>query len=537
MPQKRTVDWWEVDKLQSDLETFPPPEGARGVEHLLQVQREAIPLVFVPGIMGSRMRLAGTDGTGDGSDGLPNLRWDPGDAMFMLRNFLFRGPERRRRMIVGPPEEDFDPGFLEVANTNPYRDGFAGVMGYEGEDKKGSAYLQFLNRLKNYDWGPLAKLFDFPVYAIGYNWSDDPENAGRWIAQKIKDFIQESKNVTGRCEKVIVITHSMGGIVSRAASELCGAQGSILGIIHGVQPITGAPAAYWRMKAGFEGGIIGLEQSALGKSGPNVTCILGNIPGGLALLPNKNHLTNTMQKAWLRILDGNSVIFQAPTDNPYDEIYRVKAEVEQLDEELAPSDNTYWGLVDEDLLNPENRPPKGGNDHDVFDAASGSLPWDTYLRTLKIAEAFHDKLNLQCHPHTICLHGTGRNTADVVELHIESMWFKRTSYPNQGFRGYFTDSAGKKKIAVLQDPQRRSDGTGDGDGTVPVSSATALDAKGRPSPGDMAVGVDHQPAYENAAVQDWAIQAVITMCKLRYYEKRGGAAGDFPAQSSSSAPA
>jgi len=117
------------------------------------------------------------------------------------------------------------------------------------------------------------------------------------------------------------------------------------------------------------------------------------------------------------------------------------------------------------------------------------------------------------------------------------MWFKRTSYPNQGFRGYFTDSAGKKKIAVLQDPQRRSDGTGDGDGTVPVSSATALDAKGRPSPGDMAVGVDHQPAYENAAIQDWAIQAVITMCKLRYYEKRGGAAGDFPAQSSSSAPA
>src|ERR1700680_878001 len=101
MPQKRTIDWWEVDKVQNDLETFPPPEGARGVEHLLQVQREAIPLVFVPGIMGSRMRLAGTDDKGDGADGLPNLRWDPGDALFMAKNYLFPGPGGGRGLLRG----------------------------------------------------------------------------------------------------------------------------------------------------------------------------------------------------------------------------------------------------------------------------------------------------------------------------------------------------------------------------------------------------------------------------------------------------
>jgi pimeloyl-ACP methyl ester carboxylesterase len=537
MPQKRTIDWWDVDKLQSDLETFPPPVGAQDVEHRIQVQREAIPLVFIPGIMGSRLRLAGTDGTGKGPGGLPNLRWDPGAAGFMAANYLWRGPERRRRMIIGTPEQDFDPGYLEVDNTDPYGDGFAGLMGYQGQGKKGSAYLSFLTPLKTHDWGPLSKIFEFPVYGIGYNWSDDPENAGQWIAKKIAAIIEESKNVTGRCEKVILITHSMGGLVARAASELCGARSSILGIVHGVQPATGAPAAYWRMKAGFEGGIIGLEQSVLGNSGPNVTCILGNMPGGLALLPTKNHTDNHNRKAWLKIRDNGRVIFAAPQEDPYEEIYRAKAEVEPLDDEMAPSGNKYWGLVDENLLNPENQPPGGKNDNDALDAASGGSAWDQYLSVLGIAESFHDNLKLQAHPRTLCLHGTGRDTADIVELHVESRWFKRTSYPTQGFRGYFTDSGGNKKIAVLQGSKRQDDGTDDGDGTVTVSSATALNAKARPSPGDTAAGVDHQPAFESAAVQDWAIQAIATICKLRYYEKRGGAAGDFPPPSSNSATA
>jgi hypothetical protein len=540
MPEQRTVDWWEVDKIQSDLETFPPPEGAQGVEHLIQVQREAIPLVFVPGIMGSRLRRTGTDGNGSTEGGLPDMRWDPGSQWYMGTNWLWRGPARRRRMIVGPPDQNFSSNYLEVANTDPYGDGFAGIMG--GEPKGGKAYLRFLTPLKTHDWGPLAKLFDFPVYAIGYNWSDDPENAGKWIAQKISDIIAEAKGVTGACEKVILITHSMGGIVSRAASELCGARDSILGIAHAVQPATGSPAAYWRMKAGFEGG--GGIPKALGDSGPKVTCVLGNIPGGLALLPTKKHVTNGNQNAWLRVMDGGSVILQLPAQdppNPYEEIYTVKAVVQPSDPNLTPSGNNYWGLIDENLLDPENQPPSGNNENEALDAASGLSPWNAYLNVLGIAESFHDNVGLAAHPYTLCLHGTGRDTADIVELDVQKddTWFnwRRNSYPDQGFKGYFTDANGNKRVAVLQNFQHQNDGTDDGDGTVPVSSATALDAAGRPAPGDRAINVEHQPAYENAGVQDWAIQAIMTICKLRYYEKRGGAEGDFESPQSDSATA
>ena len=52
-----------LDKSVSGLET--------DVEHEIRVEREAIPLVFVPGIMGSRLRRAGTDGKGRAPMGCP----------------------------------------------------------------------------------------------------------------------------------------------------------------------------------------------------------------------------------------------------------------------------------------------------------------------------------------------------------------------------------------------------------------------------------------------------------------------------------
>jgi predicted alpha/beta hydrolase family esterase len=53
-----------------------------------------------------------------------------------------------------------------------------------------------------------------------------------------------------RAGKVIIVTHSMGGLVARYASQVSGAKDKILGIVHGVIPDLGSPAAYRRMKVG-----------------------------------------------------------------------------------------------------------------------------------------------------------------------------------------------------------------------------------------------------------------------------------------------
>jgi hypothetical protein len=503
MGTTRTVKWDKVDQVFSGLQTK--------LVHEIRVQREAIPLVFVPGIMGSRLRVSGTDGQGKGADGLPTMRWDPSrPILFLMRYYSGTDGAFRRRMLVGPGS--FSASFLEVDNSHPVGNGFHGIF---------SDYCKFLDLLRQRDWGPIRKIFELPVYAVGYNWTDSPENAGQMLASRIGEIIDEAKSVTGLCEKVILITHSMGGLVSRAASELSGAKGKILGIVHGVQPATGAPAAYWRMKAGFEStGLLDfpgrIASRILGNSGPTVTPVLGNLPGGLSLLPNKLHVANDGSKTWLTVTQDGKRILERPQSNPYQDIYRIKAIVRPA-KGKKPSNNEYWGLVDPDLLDPGNanaQPaaaagPPNMNSVDASLPASGD-PWNQYLKQLKTAEDFHDKLGKQIHPHTFCFRGVGHDTANVVELRVESSWIDMDTYPKRGFRGFFTDASGKSMKAVLQDP------VGDGDGTVPRSSAASLDAPGKKSPGDQPIKVMHQPAYESDKAQDYTLQAITALLKLSY---------------------
>lgn len=502
MAEQRTVNWYELDKVIGGLET--------DIEHEIRVQREAIPLVFVPGIMGTRLKRAGTDAGGK-TGKLPNMRWEPGKPGWMFKHYSGKDPGYRKKMLVGPA---FSENFLEVDNSSPVGDGFYGIM----ED-----YRKFLNQLKTRDWGKLNKIFEFPVYAVGYNWTDSSLESGAMLAQRIAEIISEAQEITGLCEKVILITHSMGGIVARSASELHGAQSSILGIVHGVQPVTGAAAAYWRIKGGFEAsGILGAVSSrVLGNSGPNVTAILGNIPGGLQLLPNKLFRTGAGAREWLTITDGGKSILRLPKSDPYNEIYRVPAVVRPTPGQ-RPSTNKYWGLVDPDLLDPDpatttRSDPPAATDNNALSQASGSSAWTGYLQLLALAESFHDLLGKKAHPRTFCFRGIGHKTADVVELRIESNWTRSDPYPVRGFRGFFTDANGKDMQAVLRNP------AGDGDGTVPVSSASAVDTPGK----NQAFGVEHQPAYENSAAQQYTVSSIIALCKVRYDDRRRQP-GDFP---------
>ncbi len=507
MGKDLTIPWWEADDPVKDLPTAPL--GTETPKHEVKVQREAIPLIFVPGIMGTCLRRSGTDGSGNGSDGLPNMRWNPSSSMWMLKNYFNAGGGTRKKMIVG---RSFDPAYLEPDNANPVGDGFRSLMQAYRDD--------FLEPLRNHDWGQLSKVFEFPVYGFGYNWTDSAANAGKKLAARIKEIKAEAAAVTGLCEKVILISHSMGGLVTRWASEKEGASGDILGIIHGVQPSTGSPAAYWRIKGGFEGSWI--EALVLGISAREVTPILGNIPGGLQLLPNKLHKTNEGRTSWLTVTENGVATLELPKSDPYQEIYREPAKVAVPAKNDRPSTNKYWGLVDPDLLDPDAVPASGGNQHDAAAAAMAPDVWSTYLTLLDIAEKFHDALGKSVHTHTFNARGVGKKTADVIELRVESNWVRSDPYPNQCFRGFFRHANGDSMQAVLQDP------AGDGDATVPRSSGGALDKKGKQLPGDRAIEAEHQPAYKEDAVHQWGFEAVKALAKVRY-EERNRKIGDFPA--------
>ena len=368
MPKESSVQWHKVDEEIANLDT--------DVEHKIVVKREAIPLVFVPGIMGSVLRRTGTNGTGNGADGLPNLRWNPSSSWFMVNNYSGESGIHRRRMLIGADKYNSD--FLEVHNSNPVGNGFQGVSS--------SSYGTFLEFIENQaTWGPLSKIFDLPVYAVGYNWTDTNLNNGKILSKRIDEIIEEAKEKTGKCEKVIVITHSMGGLVSRAASELSGANPKIMGIIHGVQPATGSGAGYWRVKAGFEG--LGMTSRVLGNSAPTVTPILGNMPGGLELLPNKNYRTNDGKHEWLSVSEDRAIILSLPKSDPYEEIYRIQG----TGSEVSHTDRKYWGLMDPDLLDPSNPPPSNKDDPNTIMGGARQTGWDKYLTVLVLIHMIHNQ--------------------------------------------------------------------------------------------------------------------------------------------------
>jgi hypothetical protein len=257
---------------------------------------------------------------------------------------------------------------------------------------------------------------------------------------------------------------------------------------------------------------MGPTSRILGNSAHAVTPVLGNLPGGLQLLPNKLHLTNKSAKAWLTVTENSHKILSLPNSDPYAEIYRVKAVVHPAGG-ARPSNNAYWGLVDPDLLDPGNA--NGGQAAGPNNALDAAHPvcrdaWGQYLRMLKLAESFHATLGKKAHPKTFCYRGNGHTTADVIELKVESNWVRSDPYPTRGFRGFFTNAAGKSMQAVLQDP------AGDGDGTVPLSSAGALDKQGKPFPADRDVKVEHQPSFENGQAQVYTVRAILALCKMRY---------------------
>jgi hypothetical protein len=120
----------------------------------------------------------------------------------------------------------------------------------------------------------------------------------------------------------------MGGLVTRYA--LAGKKGAqaadkVLGVIHGAQPVHGAPDAYHRQIAGTGGeNLIGKAVSrVMGASGEHMTAIAPHSPGILQLLPNQFYHTNRDGQAWMHIQDlDNEHEFQSyPQGDPYEEIY------------------------------------------------------------------------------------------------------------------------------------------------------------------------------------------------------------------------
>ncbi|MDR0633956.1 MAG: hypothetical protein LBF91_03150 [Azoarcus sp.] len=405
------------------------PESIGTCDRIGFMPERVIPIIFLPGIMGTRLRLTPERQKAMGRE--DDVAWNPDSKRGMVGFGRTKADDRQRLLDPATTEVDsLDPdagrkawqayarrvGYvMPDANALSLRsDRFPGSAEYPNHKsnhrkacERGwgesyyESYAMVLNRLevsmnnmfsarghlgngwegvlaKEYpmqlynqrhpygdprNWGatealPPLSVADlkeisenccFPVHFCGYNWLQSNGESAKKVAARIEAIMADYRKKKMRCEKVIVVTHSMGGLLARALCHPAygNFEDKVLGVVHGVQPAIGAAAAYYRILAGWEDGG-GLKANAvgwaIGGTGPKVTPILANACGGMELLPNEAY-----GKGWLQIVDAkNRVLRSLPEKgDPYEEIY------------MREGKEVWWGLLREDWINPAGQPGAG----------------------------------------------------------------------------------------------------------------------------------------------------------------------------------
>ncbi|PYE20525.1 triacylglycerol esterase/lipase EstA (alpha/beta hydrolase family) [Paraburkholderia silvatlantica] len=350
----------------------------------------------------------------------------------------------------------------------------------------------------------LSYKYQFPVHAVGYNWLQSNAVSAERLASRIDEITAwYRQQFNYRCDRVILVTHSMGGLVARYYSEVMGLRDKVLGVVHGVMPATGAAATYKRIKTGTEG-VAGL---ALGPTAAAMTAVVGSAPGPLQLLPSRDY-----GMGWLQIRDGERFVTlpqpgKGNKVDPYSQIYTVRG--------------TWWGLCDDNLLNPLD-PAKKTIDQD----------WGDFEDLIQDkVQKFHTQISNKYHANTYVFYGDDekhkaygnvtwtQQTPPLLRGGVppmaELLGTRGNDDPATGGQLVKTTLDGKASFArfVLRDVDEH------GDGTVPVRSGRAPAHQARACAAF--AGVEHEGAYKLDATRRFTLHAITRIAQ----SVKGTAAG------------
>ena len=505
-----------------------------------------IPVIFVPGVMGSNLKGIGR-ATG--------TSWTLNSTASMLP-WLSRGPEARKTALTPSTMIVDDEGKLPSGTSQTPEElkrrgwGEVGAMSY-------SEFLVWLeNALNDFDQAKdglrasligkslsvltgeaaltrdevaLSYRYRFPVHACGYNWLDSNAKSGERLGKRIDEVIARYRSEKRKCEKVIVVTHSMGGLVARHCSEVLGYRDKIFGVVHGVMPAIGAAAVYRRFKAGTEGPAA--ASKVLGENAAEMTAVLSSAPGPMQLLPTPEY-----GNGWLKVRDGGNVVSLPQQGDPYGEIYTVRGK--------------WWSMCEDRLINPLNKEADPKKRQAQVDA-----DWTDYLKFMeRDVKGFHTDIKQRYHATTFAFFGK----SDKHKAYGTVKWDRDTRLdhararanmpvpkmreimaaddtPWRGSGATTPDLLGKNRYPAFGEGDTRhtesfriSDPDEPGDGTVPHRSGIAPQAHCRSM---QQVEVEHEPAYKHGNGKDneracmFTLRAIVQIAQsvqkteMKYSEK------------------
>lgn len=500
--------------------------------------QKVVPVIVVPGIMGSNLRAATSPRKKANKALAPNEQaWRPPNGSYggikAARTWESRGPAIRQQIL--------DPDTLEVdkrgeislpSDARTYgiteaevRERWWGEIHWDSYGKLLYGLHVGLNHTFEMDsadeirmicrhwkdvidcdparWGVrnVDKLteadlekharYHYPVYACGYNWLESCDASADWLRQRIERIIKFWADHKRECSQVILVTHSMGGLVARACAKQIPEK--ILGVIHGVMPALGAPICYRRIASGAEkwspsnGGIDNKKAEyladILGGTPARTMPVMARSPGALELLPNHLYPQPWLHVSILSRVNNKDVsrdVVHLASDNPYDMYRDIKS---------------WYRLIDPSLVDPAGFYPGG---------------IEQVKQAIKVvidaAEHFHrEVLDTYYHPNTFTFHGSDPNHMSFGAVR----WIARD--PGNG--AVFTEAnlrsatqdgygaSGERHVRVEKStrlhfvPAHQDTA---GDGTVPRLSGAAPTGNVR-QVFEMR-GFDHQGAYGDDAI-------------------------------------
>jgi hypothetical protein len=350
----------------------------------------------------------------------------------------------------------------------------------------------------------------YPVHAMGYNYLKSNGESARVIADRIRGLTTGYQKRGFQCDEVIIVTHSMGGLLARAlihpkyGNLLNDPSVKVLGIYHNVMPTMGAAASYKRTRFGFlegSGTIAEIGASVLGIDGKHATAILANAPAALELLPGSAY-----GKAWLKVLDGSGhEIWSLPGsgESALESIY------------LQPADK-WWRLFNPDWVNP------GG----VKKLDGGGI--DAVIKRVKDAASFIEDIKATFHPTgcygSFCSSSERLSYGEVVfKVADREVWDARNCAlpPVESWKLLSDDARGTLKVQAgarvltltLQPP------AAPGDETVPAErSAKQILGKLFVHGQTKGKSYEHQNSYSDRDVLASLLYSIVQIAKMAKWE-------------------
>ena len=518
-PTRRLLDPVPQEDGSQVTHSFATPVAfrIRGAVHV--GSRKVIPVIFVPGTMGTNLRVRRDiplppDYPLEAGD----PAWRPPNGMIESVQFADLWGQRapfERQLILHPDlVEVDDTGDLDVASCNlsaaemrargwgELHHGSYGPLLWELQshlemtfrvDAQGKRHirrrwLEVISALRDgprQHWSGRAiealtdselehfAGYQYPVYAVGYNWLRScGESAGR-LEQRVREMIAWWRRRRHDCDKVILLTHSMGGLVARACAQRIPDQ--IAGVVHGVMPAFGAPLAYRRFTCGTESSypgngaldnyIAGRFADVGGRTTEATTPVLAVAPGAIELLPNRSY-----PQPWLHIRvtrasgpPAGTGYLQLPNEsspNPY-QLYRDM--------------ESWYRLINPALANPAGLYQEDGGVKERIGLAIDS------------AESFHDGLGDYHHPVTFAFYGQDPahvaygqihwvaqlTTATSMGLALTPADIRKGRYLVHDPDGARTVEIGGEQILTFRLEQQEAAG----DDTVPFASGAGVKAR------------------------------------------------------------